>query len=245
MTRKAVKRKTSRKEITMPQLRRLTIAAKEPNRLADFYRKVFELKTVSKDGSLVRLSDGVFTLALLKAQGGVPRGFYASGFRVENLAEVREKVDRGGEASPHSEWQVADPDGNLIDLSERSFGAAEEKSPFPIRHLALYTADPKRLSNFYGSIFQMKEVAYSDRSSIFVSDGYFNVALLYQRVGEEKNGFNHFGLHVRDIEEMRDRAEKAGVPRGARRPDRIPFAEYRLHDPEGNGIDISVKGWKT
>jgi len=44
---------------------------------------------------------------------------------------------------------------------------------------------------------------------------------------------------------MRDRAERAGVPRGAKRPDRIPYAEYRLHDPEGNGIDISVKGWKV
>ena len=23
----------------------------------------------------------------------------------------------------------------------------------------------------------------------------------------------------------------------------IPFAEFRVHDPEGNGIDISVKGY--
>jgi hypothetical protein len=56
---------------------------------------------------------------------------------------------------------------------------------------------------------------------------------------------NHFGFHVTDIEEMRDRAERAGVPRGAKRPERIPFAEYRLHDPEGNGVDISLKGWEA
>lgn len=229
----------------MAQLRCLTIKAKDPKRLADFYRKVFELKTVSEDGSLVRLSDGVFTLALLNEHGDGTRGLYASGFQVENLDGVKEKVERGGKASSHGEWQIADPDGNLIDLTAKGFGAAQEKSPFPIRHLALYTADPKRLANFYGDVFKMKEVAYSDRSSIFVADGYFNVALLYQRVGEEKNGFNHFGFHVTDIEEMRDRAEKAGVPRGAKRPDRIPYAEYRLHDPEGNGIDISEKGWKV
>ena len=229
----------------MPQLRCLTIKAKDPKRLADFYRKVFELKTVSEDGSLVRLSDGVFTLALLNEPGDGTRGLYASGFQVENLDGVKDKVERGDKASPHGEWQIADPDGNLIDLTAKGFGAAQEKSPFPIRHLALYTADPKRLANFYGDVFKMKEVAYSDRSSIFVADGYFNVALLYQRVGEEKNGFNHFGFHVTDIEEMRDRAEKTGVPRGAKRPDRIPYAEYRLHDPEGNGIDISEKGWKV
>jgi len=230
----------------MSQLRCLTIKAKDPNRLADFYRSVFELKTFSDEASLVRLSDGVFTLAFLKEQSESARGFYASGFQTEGLDGVKEKVAKGVKpSSPHSEWQLADPDGNLIDLNRKGFGTASEKSPFPIRHLALYTADPKRLSNFYGSVFNMKEVDYSDRSSIFISDGYFNVALLYQRVGEEKNGFNHFGFHVQDIEEMRDRAERAGVPRGAKRPDRIPFAEYRLHDAEGNGIDISVKGWKA
>lgn len=229
----------------MPQLRCLTIAAKEPGRLADFYRKVFELKTVSEEDSLIRLSDGVFTLALLQGRQDGSRGLHASGFRVEDLDKVKQRGEKGGLPSPHSEWQVADPDGNLIDLSGKEFGAAQEKSPFPIRHLALYTADPKRLANFYCGVLGMTEVAYSDRSSIFVSDGYFNVALLYQRVGEEKNGYNHFGFHVADLEEMRDRAEQAGVRRGAKRPDRIPYAEYRLHDPEGNGIDISVKGWKV
>jgi predicted enzyme related to lactoylglutathione lyase len=230
----------------MSELRCLTIKTKEPNRLADFYRSVFELKTVSEDPSLIRLSDGVFTLAFLKGETEDARGFHASGFQVEDLDGVKGKAAKGTKAaSPHSEWQVADPDGNLIDLNRKGFGATPTKSTFPIRHLALYTADPKRLSNFYGSVFDMKEVGYSDRSSIFVSDGYFNVALLYQRVGEEKNGFNHFGFHVKDIEEMRDRTERAGVRRGAKRPDRIPYAEYRLHDPEGNGIDISVKGWKV
>jgi hypothetical protein len=44
---------------------------------------------------------------------------------------------------------------------------------------------------------------------------------------------------------MQSRAERAGVRRGTKRPDRIPFAEYRVHDPEGNGIDISQKGWRV
>jgi len=229
----------------MPHLRCLTITAKEPVRLADFYREVFELKTVAESDQLVRLSDGVMTLALVKEEDESARGLHASGFEVQELDGVTEKAQKGGKGSgPYSEGQVADPDGNLVDFTRRSFGASQERTPFPIRHLALYTADPKKLSDFYGGVFKMKEVAYSDRSSIFVSDGYFNVALLYQRAGEEKNGLNHFGFHVQDLEEMRDRAEKTGVRRGAKRPDRIPFAEYRLHDPEGNGIDISVKGWK-
>jgi hypothetical protein len=64
---------------------------------------------------------------------------------------------------------------------------------------------------------------------------------LYQRK-EEPIGLNHFGFHVKSNEEMQIRAEKAGVRRGAARPDRIPFAEYRVHDPEGDCVDISKRG---
>jgi len=87
----------------------------------------------------------------------------------------------------------------------------------------------------------MTVVDKTDRSSMFVSDGEINLALLYQRK-EEPIGFNHFGFHVKSNEEMQARAERAGVSKGAARPSRIPFAEYRVHDPEGNGIDISQKG---
>lgn len=227
----------------MPQLRCLTIKAKEPRRLADFYRSVFELKTVSEDAASVRLSDGVFSLALLQEPNEEATGLHASGFQVEDLESVRQKAAEGAAGSPQRELQVADPDRNLIDLTTGDFGVAPERTRFPIRHIALYTPDPQRLCEFYGNALGMRAIARSDRSSIFVSDGYFNLALLYQRVREENNGLNHFGFHVSDLEEIRDRAEKAGIRRGAARPSRIPFAEVRLHDPEGNGIDISVKGW--
>ena len=227
----------------MAYLRSLTIKTSEPARLADFYRAVFELNTVSEEPDLIRLSDGLFTLALLKEADEALTGIHASGFQVESLERVKQKAEKGGAPSPHSEFQVMDPDKNLIDLTTGDFGVSTIKTPFPIRHMALFTADPKRLADFYAAAFALKPVGDTDRGSIFVSDGYFNQALLYQRVREEKNGFNHFGFKVRDVEETRDRAEKAGVRRGAARPQRIPFAEFRLHDPEGNGIDISVKGF--
>jgi catechol 2,3-dioxygenase-like lactoylglutathione lyase family enzyme len=231
----------------MAKLRCLTISASEPDRLADFYRRVFELSTVSEEGTNVVLSDGVFSLAFMKGSDNARPGLHATRFRVEDLRALREKIEReiGKQASFGGEGELSDPDGNRAELTEEEMGAACDPTPFPIRHIAIYTPDPRRLAGFYGGLLQMKEVAYSDRSSIFVSDGYFNLALLYERPGEEKSGLNHFGFHVKDLEEMRDRAERAGVPRGDKRPDRIPFAEYRLHDPEGNGIDISIKGWKV
>jgi catechol 2,3-dioxygenase-like lactoylglutathione lyase family enzyme len=113
-----------------------------------------------------------------------------------------------------------------------------------VRHIALYTPNPKRLADFYGNNFGMKAVADTDRSSIFVSDGYLNLALLYQRTNEPI-GFNHFGFHVYNNETVRQLAQKAGVSPGTRRPLRIPYAEFRVHDPEGNGFDLSEKGWEV
>jgi catechol 2,3-dioxygenase-like lactoylglutathione lyase family enzyme len=138
--------------------------------------------------------------------------------------------------------ELRDPDGNTVGISRRAFDVAYGQCPVPVRHIALYTPNPQRMAEFYCTVLDMKEIERTDRSSIFVSDGYLNLALLYQRK-EEPMGLNHFGFHVQSTEEMQSRAEKAGVRRGAKRPERIPFAEYRVHDPEGNGIDISQKGW--
>ena len=237
----------------MPQLRRLGIAAEDPAKLAAFYQKVFDLETVGEETGGVFLSDGSFNLALLPTTEGGPRGLSYLGFEAARFESIERKLAHleSGEskivdcvASAGIEYEMRDPDGNAIGLCKRAFDVAFTKGPVPVRHVALYTPDPQRLANFYCSVLDMKEVDRTDRSSIFVSDGYFNLALLYQRK-EEKTGLNHFGFHVKSNEEMRERAERAGVPPGARRPDRIPFAEYRVHDPEGNGIDISEKGWKV
>ncbi|MGH7772015.1 MAG: VOC family protein [Candidatus Binatia bacterium] len=244
----AEKRRTS-----IAQLRCLSIAAKGPGRLANFYRKVFDLRTVRESKTAVFLSDGIFNLALLAIRPDRPPGLYHLGFHVEGMPGIQEQSEKSGvkvqltprtDSEPYVEFCIGDPDRNLVDLSETGFGVSEEKSPFPIRHIALYTPNPQRLADFYGSVLGMKEVSRTDRSSIFVSDGYFNLALLFQRA-EEKLGIHHFGFQVKSNEEIQRRVEEAGVAAGGRRPDRIPYAEYRVHDPEGNGFDISEKGWEV
>ena len=237
----------------MPQLRRLTINAAQPALLAAFYQEVFDLEKIAENEGAVFLSDGCFNLALSPTRDGLSQGLSAMGFETARIESIRKKVAQteGGERSlvechgdPEIEYEVRDPDGNTIGLCKRAFDVSYQKSAVPIRHIALYTPDPQRLADFYCRVLDMKDIERTDRSSIFVSDGYFNLALLYQRA-EEPLGLNHFGFHVCSNEELRSRAEKAGVAPGTRRPDRIPFAEYRVHDPEGNGIDISEKGWKV
>ena len=235
----------------MPQLRQLVIAAEDPSQLAAFYQNVFELDKIDEAKGAVFLSDGAFNLALVAEADPQKQGFKHLSFdtvRVESLGKKLAHVQMPESAlvSVQSvtgvEFEVADPDGNTVGICRRAFDVAYVMRPVPIRHIALYTPKPQAMADFYCKVFDMKEVERTDRSSIFVSDGYFNLALLYQRK-EEPMGLNHFGFHVKSNEEMQRRAEKAGVRRGAARPERIPFAEFRVHDPEGNGIDISQKGW--
>jgi catechol 2,3-dioxygenase-like lactoylglutathione lyase family enzyme len=237
----------------MPELRRLGIFAEEPAKLAKFYCDVFDLEKIVEEDGHVILSDGVFNLAFLAAPKGSKTGLRHLGFEAARMESIRKKLEHweGGAIGVHEcaataeiDHEMQDPDGNIIVLNRRAFDAAYQKTPVPVRHIALYTPNPQRLANFYCSILDMREVDRTDRGSIFVSDGYINVALLSQRK-EEPLGLNHFGFHVKENEEMRVRAERAGVRPGAKRPARIPFAEYRVHDPEGNGFDISEKGFRV
>ncbi len=236
----------------MPELRRLEILARQPAQLAEFYRSVFDLEEIGGESGHVVLSDGVFSLALRPAPAGFKTGLRCLGFEAARIESIRKKLEHWESgaiavtesAAAEIDHQMLDPDGNLLVLNRRAFDVAYQNTPVPLRHIALYTPDPQRLANFYCSILDMREVDGTDRGSIFVSDGYINVALLRQRK-EESLGLNHFGFHVKNNEDMRLRAERAGVRRGAKRPPRIPFAEYRVHDPEGNGFDISEKGFKV
>jgi len=237
----------------MPHLRQLVIGAEDPGRLSAFYQQVFDLEKIDEIKGSVFLSDGTFNLALVAEPESDKQGIKHLSFdtaRVESIrlklphVNVQESYMVSVDSVTGVEHELSDPDGNTVGICKRAFDVAYHQRPVPIRHIALYTPNPQRMADFYCKVLDMKEVERTDRSSIFVSDGYINLALLYQRK-EEPMGLNHFGFHVKSNEEMQERAERAGVRSGAARPDRIPFAEYRVHDPEGNGIDISQKGWNV
>jgi catechol 2,3-dioxygenase-like lactoylglutathione lyase family enzyme len=80
----------------------------------------------------------------------------------------------------------------------------------------------------------------------FGGDGFMNLALL-QVAREEHRGacIDHFGVLVREPYELMHRiAQVEPIEIFQRPPDR--FAEYHIHDPEGNGLDLSEKkGYKV
>ena len=120
-----------------PKIRHLAIITLDPERLANFYEKVFGLRRLTRpserpkeNSKAVFMTDGYLTLALLenKAEGKAP-GLNHFGFQIDNqeditaklsefdLAPVQRPADR-----PYAETRATDPDGNNFDLAVRGFG---------------------------------------------------------------------------------------------------------------------------
>lgn len=117
-----------------------------------------------------------------------------------------------------------------------------------IRHIAIKTQDPARLAAFYKTTFGMKEVprlAPKEGSrSIYLSDGYINLAILPASDGQE--GIDHFGFQVENAEETNRTATNAGARRGiVPNPRDGRFAEFHISDPVGQRVDLSEQGWRT
>jgi catechol-2,3-dioxygenase len=70
--------------------------------------------------------------------------------------------------------------------------------------------------------------------------------LRIDEVGEpQAKGFDHFGFQINDLNDTRTLLKTAGANDDvAQRPAGRTFTEWRAHDPEGNRIDLSEKGYK-
>ncbi|HSE87426.1 MAG TPA: VOC family protein [Candidatus Binatia bacterium] len=111
-----------------------------------------------------------------------------------------------------------------------------------IRHMAVKTADVSKLADFYKNVFGLREVSRGKRS-IYLSDGYINMAILPAEDGQE--GIDHFGFEVEDLQKMANSALEAGAQQGPRDlPRDGRFAEVFIKDPTGQRVDLSKQGWK-
>jgi catechol 2,3-dioxygenase-like lactoylglutathione lyase family enzyme len=110
-----------------------------------------------------------------------------------------------------------------------------------LRHLAVVTPDKARLVEFYKKTFRMKEtMGQPESSATFLSDGYFNLAIIEKKPGADvKMGLFHFGLHVDgdDVDHLKGLGFKL-----EKRP--AGQAEYSVTDPDGNRMDVSTEGWE-
>lgn len=114
-----------------------------------------------------------------------------------------------------------------------------------IKHVAMRTADPEKVAEFLQRVFDVKVAKKTPRGTIFMTDGYLNLALIAPREGEP-NGIDHFGFLVDDVEvigkltpiQPTDQAQEGGRSPGQ-------HSEYIIRDPEGNRIDVADEMWPT
>ncbi len=115
-----------------------------------------------------------------------------------------------------------------------------------IRHLAIRTEDTERLAGFYKKVFGLEELhkPRGPGGPVYLTDGYFNLAILPNDQQQSPNGLYHFGFEVENAGEIVEKIKQTGLSRPPRpRPKGRPYAEIRTSDPDGNFFDISEHGF--
>ncbi len=118
-----------------------------------------------------------------------------------------------------------------------------------IRHVAIMAENQEKTAAFYQQTFGLTEVwrgpvREDGNRAIYLSDGHINLAILPARGGRE--GINHFGFQVEDMEQTLRVAGGAGAKgETEKKPRDGRFAEMGIHDPVGTLVDVSVHGWKV
>ena len=135
-----------------------------------------------------------------------------------------------------------------------------------LRHIALTSSDPGKAAEFFKQAFDMEEVRRDPNGQVFLSDGYFNMAILNYKTNDDAdvgahgpnfNGIHHIGFFVENLEEQAEKLGKAGGDRLT--PSAAPGtgglfghgdmgpsnAEVKFGGPDGVIIDMSESGWLT
>ena len=117
-----------------------------------------------------------------------------------------------------------------------------------IRHLAILTENVEKLVEFYTAVFGLK-IVEGIGTATYLSDGHINLAII--PIGPERKidgpdlrpGLYHFGFEVEDVESLRGACAELDAASGIDKRPPNREAEYRVHDPDGNPIDLSKHGW--
>ena|SRR5581483_4017296 len=108
-----------------------------------------------------------------------------------------------------------------------------------IQHLAIRTENPEKLARYYEEVFGWSRMRTTKGGTVHLSDGHINIAILNKY--DYAAGLEHFGVKIDSLSEVQPGLAKYDIAVGDRPPDRA--AEMRVKDPDGNEIDLSVKGF--
>jgi catechol 2,3-dioxygenase-like lactoylglutathione lyase family enzyme len=105
-----------------------------------------------------------------------------------------------------------------------------------IRHIAINVQDREKEAEYYKRVFGMEEKERGPNGTIYLSDGFVDVALI--STPRHPWGINHFGFVVDSVKAVEETAQTTSEANtfGA-------IAENWIKDPEGNRVDVSEHGW--
>lgn len=257
--------------MTTGRLRYLAFLSEDPDRMADFYGRHLALEELGRSNAGdVSLTDGFYNITFLRARDELGEldnaiGLHHIGVEVDDLDKVvtkyldrnpRGEVREEGGGLHFGEIRIFDPECHAVSLSATGFGMPGEESRIPrLAHIALNALDPTAVLEFYVDLFGLRELGTSrerrrqGRKNRFAGDGHTNLAIhpffnAASEGHEHRFGVNHIGFLVSDMEEKLEGFAKE-IPI-ATRPETRPYAEYRVRDLEGNGVDLSrAKGWEV
>ncbi len=185
--------------------------------------------------------------------------------RLEEFAPDGEVLPENGDLH-HGEYRIHDPNGYPVSLSTRHFGITPRPRGLPsLRHIAMSVPNREEVTRFYADVFGLRETSVSRRRreanlpARHMGDGQRNLAILpdpdlIRELGEErevderfyalntKGSVAHFGFVVATVDDVLRRMPPELAGASNQRPgDRRDMAEFRVFDPEWNGIDISQR----
>ena len=105
-----------------------------------------------------------------------------------------------------------------------------------IRHIAINVEDREKAAKYYKDVFKLEEKERGPNGTIYLSDGFVDVALI--NASNLPWGIHHFGFVVSSVQAIE---EFVGTPANSNVYGAI--AESWIQDPEGNRVDISEHGW--
>jgi catechol 2,3-dioxygenase-like lactoylglutathione lyase family enzyme len=105
-----------------------------------------------------------------------------------------------------------------------------------IRHIAINVQNREKTAEYYKKVFGMEEKERGPNGTIYLSDGFVDVALI--STPRHPWGINHFGFKVDSVKAIEEEAQTTAEANtfGA-------IAESWIKDPEGNRVDVSEHGW--
>jgi catechol 2,3-dioxygenase-like lactoylglutathione lyase family enzyme len=248
----------------------LAILSQSPDKLAAFYTGHLGFRELGRSAADdVTITDGAFNVTIFKhrpelGEPNMELGYHHIGIAVDSIAEVEKRYRKFNprgvfirEAADlqHGEARIYDPECHPVTLSERNFGIESPNADAPrIAHIAVCALDPSGLYEFYDAVFGFREllVAHAEAAkrpgykNRHVGDGATNVALqafYNDREGHEaRHGIAHVGLLVRNASALAESLQ--GIATFAHRPSSRVQSEIRMRDPDGNGCDLSGRGWE-